>query len=285
MKRTCLSLITAAFVAAAASPAPAADDGGPLDLKFPGGTVAEYVEALRAATGANVVVWPEAEGVPVHPMQLSRVTLADAVFLLDGLERGFEHRHVRLDVDFLGQPDQEEARPIFQIRAQVRSPRGPTEVFTRVWSLSGILGNRSADDVLTAVETSIELAGDLDPAASIRYHGETMLLIARGGPGQISAIESVIDALVDADERRMHREDTERATTEVRRELDMLQQRLDQAAAALAQATKERTEWQTRAQLYAQEMDTLRGRLDEAEHLIQRQQAMIDELKRSEGGR
>ena len=192
--------------AQAQSPPPSPESGGQrvVSLKFPGGTLADYVETLRDAVGTlNIVLsGPEVGAVRLPPIELESVLLHSAMAVLEGEVWLNNSAHLRVSVEQLGFSTDENVKPVFRVTAHRRG--GPASPDVHVWSVAGLLaqGVESAG-VLTAVETAIDLLEGSYQAAEVRFHEATGLLIASGQDQQLEAIDRVVDGLHrSVDERR-----------------------------------------------------------------------------------
>lgn len=200
-----LMSVTLAWGPAAWAQAPAPDikPVSPIgiDLVFLGGTISEYVEAVRSAAGggANIVLTTtDAGSVSIPPITLDSVSVGAAVGLLEGEYKVDPHVRIQIHVDSIG-PPAEGGTPVFRVSARKHGDTAPTEV--KVWSVLDLIGDQSAGgkmsakEVLTAVETAVELLVENDQPAQVRFHQSTGLLIARGTSGQLRAIDQVIGEL------------------------------------------------------------------------------------------
>jgi hypothetical protein len=177
-----------------------------IDLSFAGGTVIDYVAALRKATGdANVVVDPEAAEVVMPPVTLRHVTVPAALEVLKGRTVVNGELFVQLDVAHVPSFSPEE-RPTYQVQARVggrNRPAAPSRA-TKVWTVSSLLGgDLTSRKLLSAVETALEVVGS-EPKPDVRFHEDTGLVIARGNESQIDAIAAVIDQLNNARNQRQN---------------------------------------------------------------------------------
>ncbi len=186
---------------AAAEPAAAAPPPAPgelLDLDFPGGTLGDYVEALRqVAVDVNVVLaTPEVRDLPVPPIRLNSVAVGAAVRVVEG-EIHLDGRSglviVANEIQVTG-PNQ---KPVFRISTHRRGRPSSAEV--HVWSVAALLSQDvKAEAILTAVETSLELMGGEHAQSQVRFHQDTGVLIAYGERQHLSAIDHVVDGMHEA---------------------------------------------------------------------------------------
>ncbi len=171
-----------------------------IDLSFPGGTVLDYVAAVRKANPeANIVTDPEAALIPMPAVALRRVTVPAALAVLRNRSVNDGRTVVELSVEEVPVFSPEE-RPTYQVQARTsgagRAP--PPNRSTKVWTVSSLLvGDLTSRKLLSAVETAVEVVGS-DPRPDVRFHEDTGLVIARGSPDQIAAIAEVIDQLTES---------------------------------------------------------------------------------------
>lgn len=184
------------LAALAARPCPAwgatVDD---IEVKFEGGTVKEYIDALRNSyapavgpAGVNVVLMPGAESVHMPPLSIKGASFDSAMHL----------------VRFARSPGLGGADLIVSQESELYvvylKPREVAKVHhaTRVWSLSDFMINgMGALDILAAVETALSI---FDEPRNVKYHEETGLLIMRGPEAQIEAVDQVLQGI----QRTMH---------------------------------------------------------------------------------
>ncbi|UCD74290.1 MAG: hypothetical protein JSV91_10915 [Phycisphaerales bacterium] len=244
----------------------------PVDLKFAGGTVGEYVETLReAAAGVNIVVMPEVEDVRLGPVELKQADLFASVMLLDDQEEQTAARIIRLKVE-LNPSSTEQGQDIFVIRGNVRDMARDQPATSMVTTVSDLLGPGTpitAEDLLSAVEAAMELTKGILPAADIRFHKETGLIIARGHPEQMNTIERVIDQLRNG-VRRQAQEQQQAGKAEYEAEIQHLQM-------TLQQMQNEHKLMMTRME---QKIADLEARLSQRERVIGELQSELLELKK-----
>lgn len=163
------------------------------DLDFPGGTLQEYVDAIRKKVGnANIIVMPEAMNIPMPAIHLSSVEVGGALASLDDLKLATGYQEIKTHLSFhqgnqnLGELD------IYTINANIHT----YNIMTRVFSVSDILhGKVSERDLLSTIESSLELVSENLPEAKVQFHPETGILIVRGYDAQVDVVNNLLDEL------------------------------------------------------------------------------------------
>jgi hypothetical protein len=202
---TCLALLIASPASLAqntASRQAAEADGSVVntfDVVFPGGTVAQFADAVRQATNhrVNIVVNPDAADITVPALALSGVDARATMQLLEG--RGTMRSSITINEVAPSRPD---SLPVFVIDSYDRTTvqrRGAVTVATdgsSVWSLTPVIDSgKKLEDILSAIETALAMFPQGMPKAQVRLHRETNLLIAHGDGEQLKAISAVLKAL------------------------------------------------------------------------------------------
>ncbi len=191
-------------ILASSSPGQAPSGDALIDLRFRGGTAAQYIEAVREAAGdLNILVPPEAAEVQMPPVNLKLVSVSAAIRLLEDKADESPDRRVWLSVTELPIYASGE-RQTFEVIAQVRSHRKRISD-AHVWTVSNLVGDDlSSKAVLSAVEMALDVVNS-KTAPDVRFHEETGLLIATGDENQMETINAVLTRLSDAAaERRQH---------------------------------------------------------------------------------
>ena len=194
-------------------------------VSFPGGTVAEYLEAVKRSAGdlaeVNVVLDGEAAGSAMPPAELRKVRVEDAIHLIPAIARSGS-----------GQPLEftevaREPTPVYVLRVEtapgkpppggspgadfgaMASPGGSPAVQNGglkldVFSLRSLIepGHGAAEDarrltaetILSALEQALAEANQGSPA-SLKYHAESYLLMVRGTPAQLEVVRQVLETL------------------------------------------------------------------------------------------
>jgi hypothetical protein len=243
----------------AVSPAPKAS---PIDAKvsvnFPGGTVSEYVAALKAnvkESPVNVVMQRGVELVIVPRIELDRVSLTTALNILDFAEitRRDEDLYRPLHVM---QVDEDTAAPVWVISMQQtpsseQQSQGPGPASEdliptlHIFGVSDILngeGAMSPEDLLTAIKVALELSFPGQQPPELRLHRETGTLVLRAARGQVRAIESLVTNLsVNTHQRRRELQATTRERIEHEHRMRMSQISLQVAEERIAAAERRRS--------------------------------------------
>jgi hypothetical protein len=188
-------------------------------LAFPGGTLEDYAQAIRGNLPlVNIVVMPEARSLPVPPVELHTVGVDQALDLLEGESYPDERTIVRITVRQIGVAPGagEPTNPVFRISAEKHSRGRPAATEVQVWTVAALLSKElPAEAILTAIETSVDLASGTYGPAEVRFHEATGLIIACGYTEQLDAIDCVIDRLQESAAQRQGAADT-KAGDEVR---------------------------------------------------------------------
>lgn len=208
---TAAGVVAAIVTIAAPGSAPAQPPAAPaerarpslpvIDLSFPGGTVTDYVAALRKATpDANVVIAPGAGEATVPAVTLRHVTVPAALDVLRGRVRTGAGVAVEIEIVHVPSYSTDE-RPTYAVRAHEAGGAAGPRASTHVWTVSALLGaDLTSRTLLSAIETALDVVGGSKP--DVRFHEDTGLLIARGNEEQIDVITSVIDELQGARRER-----------------------------------------------------------------------------------
>jgi hypothetical protein len=231
-------LATVLTAAPALQAAPQAEQRGAqerpslIDLEFGGGTAVDYLEAVRRAAGGelNLIIAPDVRLVRLQPITLKRVDVMAAVSLLDDMQQDLNDRWIELEVGRKGGAGGRTGLPIFVVDAEivVKNPRQSPKA-SEVWSVKGTLERgMKPEDLLTAIETALELFGDEYDPVNVRFHGETGLVLARGYHEQIAIIQTVIDELARPSSVDEHEAAMERLRAEAEHEIRMREQQMAQ---------------------------------------------------------
>lgn len=182
----------------------------PISIKFPGGTIAEYVKAVQAqrrdnSWPVNVILGPGTERIVVRPIELNFVSVDTA---MDVLRFAAECEPGELRIDHISAHDDES--PTFSIlQKSSDAARGRQEFevlsiapLTRP-TVDGVsrpdLAIKS-DVVLSAVELALPTG---EEPARAKYHEESQLLILQGTPRATNAVHQVIKAMIDDQWQRL----------------------------------------------------------------------------------
>jgi hypothetical protein len=187
-----------------------------IDIDFPGGTVEAFRQAVLAQKpNANIVLNPPAGEITLPPIQLRGVELETAFDVIVGSvtdrEDGTSQRLFKSKEGYDGT-----GVPVILLRGSIKSPSSERigsmqarneQVRSKPFSLAEIIGEGllKKDDVLTAIEMSIESYGDDAGKTTLRFHEQTNMLIARGPQEHLDSIEQTLDVLEDSAEVEVRR--------------------------------------------------------------------------------
>jgi hypothetical protein len=239
MKATIISACAAALVSAVTiaqnpvSPVPAGRgapaDGRPIppantpaggsderrfNLRFPGGKVREFVDAVAKAVGSpvNVIIPKDTESTMIPPVDVYGVTVS-ALFraLSDASNREIVVQNTRvpsqnevrqIGFNFASQ-DQNSSEPVWTFHVTTPpefssgQPNAP-ERLVQFYPVAEYLTHFTVEDITTAIESGWQLQGDESAKASppiLRFHEETKLLICAGSNSQLGIIPQVLAGL------------------------------------------------------------------------------------------
>lgn len=182
-----------------------------LTIDFPGGTVSQYVNALKnaastAGVAVNIIVPADAAKVEMPAISLQSVRAATALNALEtAFRRNSEHQ---FKVEEFSQDTGES--PSFAISyMRIESNRvtgGPSMARIEIFSVRDILDSSSSEaaeaskgDILRTLDAALKMqgkgGGEEEP--SVMYHGDSNLLIVRGTPAVIEVVRSVLARVRD----------------------------------------------------------------------------------------
>jgi len=205
------------------------DEGGPLiGIEFDGGTVREYLEAvksaaLRAGGSVNVICPVSAAGVVVPPISLTNVKTMTALLSLNTAagdeNQGFGVMQINRNVN--ESPtftiEQYDASTMWRngVPPRPQAPFSqPNATTTDVFSVREILDipqglpdspslKLGRDDLLQAVDLALGLHAEGAQPPRILFHEKSGILIVRGQQDQIALVHSVVTSIqTDLQDRR-----------------------------------------------------------------------------------
>lgn len=203
-------------------PGQAGRDGSLISVNFKGGTLAEFVAALRGASEStvNVALTGDVASLPIEPVLLRDVSVDSALRAVlashMGVGEDSEGRQTIVQIDnfdahgAVGSPVISVSRKgIGQVGPVARSqPRqNPDRQFVEVYTIQplvqGEAGKARAQVVLTAVQTALGLGQERnEPEPQIKYHEDSGLLLVRGTGQQVSLVGQVVRRMISDQEQR-----------------------------------------------------------------------------------
>lgn len=149
-------------------------------ISFPGGTLKEYVEMVRAQfPDASVIMTPAARTITIPDMQLNLTKWREAIDILSQLK---EDGVPKLIIS----PSEQS-----QIIDAFYGHGSGNQTHLLVWTLDhAIQDGRTPESILSAVQAALSLVDGPPPV--VKFHPETNLLMAHGTNEQLDAIRNVI---------------------------------------------------------------------------------------------
>jgi hypothetical protein len=223
-------------------------------LDFRGGTLQEFVAALRAATKdpVNVVLQGEANKISVDPMQLRDVTPEAAIqAALTPRNRSWEampdgsQRMILLETV---RPDSQ-TMPVHTVGVRVergsQPPGSPAAVAAEVFSIQRLVRGDEGSGlaavpesvVLSAIDAGLKLTRQGEPKPQIEYHKDSGLLLVRGQVSDVRMIQEIIRKMGE-DQGRRASDTRQKRKAEVRLEAEIQKAKImgDMSKARLAGA-------------------------------------------------
>ncbi len=216
-------------------------------VDFKGGTLGELVRVMSQTTGkdVNVVVSREAQEVEVPAMSLRNASM---YAVLEAASATGDRGRGMLKVIRVGKGPAEHETYAVQFEAFGVMAVGMTPVqrpqTVRVSSIADVAdlgGADSAATLLSALTATLEMEMPKGgPAAEVKFHKESSLLIIRGTDAQQAVAAQVIEQLRNANAKRSAQEHRAKAAEQ---RLDRLQMALDESKRRAEIATKELEEF------------------------------------------
>ncbi len=188
------------------------------DLRFLGGTPANFIEAINKQAGmkVNVIIPPEYADEQLPPLEVFDVTLPKLFFAriaastietniatardFGGPNRPSINQYTRaIQSKGFKTTDALPSEPsiwFFYVDRPSAPPvsDNPEPVSVQVYQLSNLLTAYSIEDITTAIKTTWEMM-DSKTKPEMKFHAETKLLVAKGTEEQLRMIETVTEQL------------------------------------------------------------------------------------------
>jgi hypothetical protein len=195
-------------------------NGPTVSVNFKGGTLAEYVKALRAATSepVNIALQGEAASIRVEPMELRDVGIEAALHAALGGSVGRmvmepDGTQSQVILNTIASSGGGDGPMVFSVSREVQRASGGRSPIkgnmVEVYSLQPLVqpgagGKEDAAVVaLTAIETALALTqeeGGSEP--EIKFHQDSGLLLVRGTGPQVSLVGQVVKRLTSDHDQR-----------------------------------------------------------------------------------
>ncbi|MCC7388202.1 MAG: hypothetical protein IT431_05495 [Phycisphaerales bacterium] len=250
--------------------------GPTINTTFAGGTLEDYVQAVKQAAGAagpTIMLRGDSHEITVAPVDLRDIRMFNALQLLDGQHNPAPGSYYRVSTDNVGQD-----RPAYLVaiesqgRLTGQAPRDfrvlPIREITEALPGDPPEIVLPAETVLTAIETVLGITNDDGIETEIRFHPESGLLMLAGPTISLNAAEQVLDRIFTDVEQRRDRA-RELQSSQGLNNPDMVEDQLNNARAEAEMAG-------ARVQLAEQELAF-------AHEELQRMQAMFDAGTVAEG--
>ena len=255
-----------------------------INVDFKGGSAADYVQAVRkAARNANIVVMNDISKVPMPETQLRNVTVWSAVQVLSSVPKEHRGQMIEMRVDrqthrpMTGGRQigpQSPGEPVYVISARHGSDQlaAPTARDLSVMELSQIVGEATkADDVLSIVESALGMFKQEYDPADVRFHESTGVLIVRGHPEQVRAVEKVMIGLRERHARAIAESEPARKLEWAYSRIEELEMRLAQSEQLMRAEARDKIEWQTRGEVLGHELERTKAQLTDQIEMLQRE--------------
>ena len=194
------------------------------DLDFPGGTPAQFIEAISKAMGKhlNVIVSRESSDANIMPIKVSNATVPELFRAIQAASlrlvpvptgiNAIEYRQVSLIFQTTSDPITNESVWSFQVAgpsSEDLKPKSAPDV-CQYFQLAPYLDNYTIEDITTAIQTGwkamrkkevqkrtkVEQLKEIDEIPELSFHKETRLLIAVGPSASIAMIPQVLSQLM-----------------------------------------------------------------------------------------
>jgi hypothetical protein len=232
-----------------------------ITIDFPGGTATEYVDALRkAAKDVNVALVADVSSVRVPPVSLKNVDPIAAAEILRSVPEEQGGRFVQFELRY------EKARSADQsglitVGAKISNKQHPggDAVISRVFAVSNLLMNDiKPADLLTSVQTALEMNQNPAMPAQIRFHEATGLLIVRGTGEQVETVTAVVEQLRQQPKSAANADET---IFRLQRDSALAEKQAAAEKSKAVAAANDAARWETQNQMLQQEVARLRDML------------------------
>ena len=172
------------------------------DVDFNGGTVKNYIEAVKQASGGklNAILDENVADLPVPEISLKHVSCNTAMSLLDNREinKFGNPEWGIIVVDKVRSGNDADEYPTYRVTVRLNNRNQYTEnLVTQIFSVQAILEmGMDPDDLLSAVTIALDLQ-DKTQSTTVRFHEETGLLMVNGSPESVEVIAQLVNVMND----------------------------------------------------------------------------------------
>lgn len=163
-----------------------------IDVRFPGGSLGELVDMLKASQPrANIILQEGTTTLEVPPFEVFDVTPAGAIWVAKSVVgSGWDFR-----IETVTPGDSSAATSIVRVAEGHQAPTSlPLNSPSKAWNLRTWMSDDEdrMQGAFAAIQVGLESFGD--SPIELKYHEPTGVLMARGNQAQIEFIESIIRA-------------------------------------------------------------------------------------------
>jgi hypothetical protein len=263
------------------------DDPVYISMQFAGGTLAEFVDVIQSLPkcNVNIVLGTEAGMVHIPGMKMNYVAPLTAIQAAVAVSEGPAGRQLALEV--LGAGGEKGTT----VAISQRSREGPADVTQNlmVFSIKDIIdakGVDAAESLFSAVKLGLSMIENepgaaAAPAADIKLHKESSLMLIRGTPRQLQTISQILDPIrSDCARLRERKERTEAAAALLKQAEERYKDAQARAEELSRMMAKYITDYgQSKDALVIDQMNTVQAARAAAQAVVDREQQAIIEMQ------
>ncbi|MCB9848923.1 MAG: hypothetical protein H6814_10965 [Phycisphaeraceae bacterium] len=161
------------------------------DLRFSGGTILDYVKAIRSAyPRANILAMPGVDRFQVPAVTLEGVTVDAALEAIEGQVAMLDGAWAKVMLSDADIAERDER--VFTVSLEMRD----SITRTKIWSVSEPLMQGATEaDLLSAVQAALSIS---ENEAVVRFHPQTQVLIVRGNDEALDTVRSTLEEVLQS---------------------------------------------------------------------------------------